>query len=323
MNVDKNIYGWAYSLIEYGDLYLKLYRESDYEDEIFKKDSVENVYTAQRRLNEALADQKTSELNEAVNLNIHATNDPYSYYVEAVADPGTMFELYKYGRTYGYIETPNDPINYLFADASLAAANGTATGVTGYNHFKMKTDTVNIFQADDYVHACLEDNKSRFPETVDIFINQDDYEAGSNPQAYFVKRGKSLLYDSYKIWREKALLEAATLLNRLTRSSLIRNIQVEVGDMPKAQVKKTLRRVKELFEQKMALRDGTNSSGSMSEYTNPGPIENNIFTATHNGQGAITIGETGGDIDVKNLADLDWWNDKFYASYGIPKQYFG
>jgi hypothetical protein len=71
--------------------------------------------------------------------------------------------------------------------------------------------------------------------------------------------------------------------------------------MPKTQVQATLRRVKELFEQKSALNVGE----AMSEYNNPGPIENNIFTATHNGQGAITINSIGGDIDVKNLADLD------------------
>lgn len=89
--------------------------------------------------------------------------------------------------------------------------------------------------------------------------------------------------------------------------------------MPKEQVQNTLRRVKDLFEQKSAF----NAGASMSEYNNPGPIENNIFTATHNGQGAITVNAIGGDIDVKGLADLDWWNNKFYSSYGIPKQYFG
>jgi hypothetical protein len=61
----------------------------------------------------------------------------------------------------------------------------------------------------------------------------------------------------------------------------------------------------------------------MAEYNNPGPIENNIYFATHGGQGNITVEAVGGDVDVRNLADLDWWNNKFYSSYGIPKQYFG
>jgi hypothetical protein len=89
--------------------------------------------------------------------------------------------------------------------------------------------------------------------------------------------------------------------------------------MPKEQVQQTLRRVKGMLEQKSSLNVGN----SMTEYNNPGPMENNIYFATHGGQGNITIEAVGGDVDVKNLADLDWWNNKFYAAYGIPKQFFG
>jgi hypothetical protein len=137
--------------------------------------------------------------------------------------------------------------------------------------------------------------------------------------SYTVRRGKSMLYDSYKVWREKALLEAACLLSRLTKSGIVRMVAVEVGDMPKEQVQQTLRRVKELFEQRGAYQEGS----SFSEYTNPGAVENFIYHATHNGQGAITVTPVGGDYDPKQLTDLDWWNNKFYSSYGIPKQYFG
>lgn len=282
---------------------------------MFKKDSIQNVGDARTRLNESVDTEQG--LNEQVNLNTHKISDHYSYYVEKVADPGTMFELTKYGRTYGYIETPNNSSNQLSYTNGFLGQIDSSIGAFG--NYKMKSNDVNVYQADDFVHACLDDNYSRFPETVDIFLTDTDYKAGANAQSYTVKRGKSMLYDSYKVWREKTLLEMSAMLNRITKSSLVRNIQVEVGDMPKAKVAATLRHVKELFEQKTAI----NMNSSMSEYTNPGPIENNIYTATHNGIGAITIAETGGDIDVKNLADLDWWNNKFFAAYGIPKQFFG
>jgi hypothetical protein len=74
-----------------------------------------------------------------------------------------------------------------------------------------------------------------------------------------------------------------------------------------------------MMEQKSAFNVGN----SMQEYNNPGPIENNIYFATHGGQGNITIEAVGGDVDVKNLADLDFWNNKFYSAYGVPKQYYG
>jgi hypothetical protein len=316
MNADKNMYGWAYSLTKYGDIYLRLFRESDYKDELFKAEKVDQAYTARNTLNEALSldfDDKTNRdeenLNEAVKLNIRPNNDRYSFYVEQIDDPGTMFELTKFGKTYGYIETPNETSDLnttsIFAGSSM----------TGTYNFRMKSADVNVFQADDFVHGCLEDNFTRYPETVELFLTEDS----TKSQAYRVRRGKSLLYDNYKVWREKALLENAALLNRITRSSIVRKVGVEVGDMPKEQVQATLRRVKDMMEQKSAINVGN----SMSEYNNPGPMENNIYFATHGGQGNITIEAVGGDVDVKNLADLDFWNNKFYSAYGVPKQYYG
>lgn len=310
MNADKNIFSWVYNLIKYGDVYLRLFRESDYDDKLFKKDNIDNTLVARTTLNESV----NNSLDESINLNVHKANDKYSHYVEMINDPSTIYELVKFGRTYGYIETPNEENKIDFLSSTFGT-NGSNT----FGNFRMKSADVNIYQADDFVHACLEDNFTRFPEKVELFVTDEDYKNNTNSQAYTVRRGKSMLIDAYKIWREKSLLENSILLNRITKSSIVRNIQVEVGDMPKAQVQSTLRRVKELFEQKSALKVGE----SMSEYNNPGPIENNIFTATHNGQGAITINAIGGDIDVKNLADLDAWIVKFYAAFGIPKAYLG
>lgn len=295
MNVDKYIFGWTYSLIKYGDVYLRLYRESDYADKIFKKDSINN----------------RASLNEDVNISLHGADDRYSYYVEMVPDPSTMFELTKYGKTYGYIEVPNDVSSISMSQY----AGGTAaldSSAQSFN-YKYKTNDVNIYQADDFVHAALEDNLTRFPETVNLFydyekdeINKKSHKTkgGESGQGstYAVRRGKSMLYDAYKIWREKALLESSVLLSRLTKSGIVRKVAVEVGDMSKEQVQQTLRRVKELFEQKTAY----NTGASMSEYTNPGAVENFIYYATHNGQGGISVESVGGDFDPKQLTDLDW-----------------
>jgi hypothetical protein len=214
-----------------------------------------------------------------------------------ISDPGTMFELTKYGQTYGYIEVPNDTKHL---DQTIFSGSAAGINTNSFN-FNYKSGDVHVYQADDFVHACLEDNISRFPETVDLFY-EDINEANERNHSYKVRRGKSLLFDAYKIWREKALLESAILLSRITRSGIVRKVSVEVGDMPKEQVQQTLRRVKELFEQKSAI----NTGNSFSEYNNPGAVENFIYHATHNGQGAITVESVGGDFDPKQLTDLDW-----------------
>ena len=307
MNADKNMYGWAYSLVKYGDIYLKLFRESDFEDELFKHDNVDMANSSRSRLTEDL--EVKEQLEEAVKLHVHSEYDPYSFYAEQVDDPGTMFELTRFGKTYGYVEVPNEA-NNLDATSTISGM-----AMSGTYNFSMKSADVNVWQADDFVHGCLEDNFTRYPETLELFIDPE----GKRSQTYRVRRGKSLLYDNYKVWRERSLLENAALLNRITRSSIVRKVGVEVGDMPKGQVQATLRRVKEMMEQKGAFKVGE----SMSEYNNPGPMENNIYFATHGGQGNITIEAVGGDVDVKNLADLDFWNNKFYSAYGVPKQYYG
>lgn len=175
-------------MIKYGDVYLRLYRESDYKDPLFKKDTVDMANSFRKPLNES-----TEKLEESVNLSIHKASDPYSYYLEMIPDPGTMFELTKYGKTYGYIETPNEEMNMSYLSTFIGNQNGT------FSNYRMKSNDVNVYQADDFVHACLDDNYSRFPEKVDIFLTDADYKAGTNGQSYSVRRGKSLLYDSYKI----------------------------------------------------------------------------------------------------------------------------
>lgn len=312
MNVDKNIFGWVYCLIKYGDVYLRLYRESDYEDHLFKK---ENRNILNESLDKPEELDKSQELDEAVKISLRSAKDHYSYYLEMVSDPGTMFELTKYGQTYGYIEVPNNTAQ-LEATSFMGGTVGSPANPFAFNY---KSNDVKVYQADDFVHACLEDNVSRFPETVDLFYEDPEQAKDGVNHSYKVKRGKSLLFDAYKIWREKALLESAALLSRITRSGVVRKVAVEVGDMPKEQVQQTLRRVKELFEQKSAY----NAGNSFSEYNNPGAVENFIYYATHNGQGAISVEAVGGDFDPKQLTDLDWWNNKFYSSFGIPKQYFG
>lgn len=327
MNVDKKLYSWAYALVKYGDVYIRMFRESDYADPLFKADTINqtSAVTGRSILNEGLAldldfedsaKLEAEQLNENVILNVHKASDPYSYYVEMVPDPGTMFELTKFGKVYGYVETPNMQLNgFDYTDTVSGGTNNLSV-----MNYRLKSTDVNIYQADDFVHACLEDNVSRYPEQVSILYSTgDSTTAEDQAYSYRVRRGKSMLYDSYKVWREKSLLECSALLNRVTRSSLIRKVGVEVGDMGKEQVSQTLHRVKSMMEQKLAI----NTDESMTAYTNPGPIENNIYYATRNGVGAITVDSVGGDVNVRDLADLEWWNDKFYAAYGIPKQFLG
>lgn len=306
LNIDKNIYKWVHSLCKYGDLYVRLYRNSEVEDDLF--DDIDK-----KQLNES-ANEKQA-LEEEVKLKLFSKNDKYAHYVELYPNPAEMFELTKFGKSYAYIQAPSTlaaHYNYTTEEAWLANAQNVY-------QYKFNRNDITIWPATEFVHAVLDDDTDRFPEKVDIFKTDADYESGENSLSYSVRRGQSLLANCFKVWRELVLLENSVLLNRVTKSSIIRLIQIEIGDMPKEKVQGHLNGVKQLIEQKSAIK----ANERMSEYTNPGPIENSVYLPTRNGQGQLTATTIGGDVDVKSLADLDYFKDKLFGELGIPKQYMG
>lgn len=299
MAINKHIYKWVYSLCKYGDVYIRLYKESEYnDDDIIPKDDEHDV----DKIN-----NKPPKLDEDLKIKVDKKNDHYVNYVAMYPNPAELFELTRFGKTYGYVQaetmatqTPKDPLSgYMMP----------------FYKYSFKRNDVKIYPPSNFVHGCLEDNSSRTPEKVSIFRDEDTDE--SEPYTYEVKRGQSLLYNTFKIWRELSLLENSLLLNRITKSSITRVISVQVGDMPEPQVRPYIQKIKSLIEQKSAL----NKDESMSEYTNPGPIENNIYMPVRGEQGTIATSQIGGDVDVKSLADVDYFKEKYFSAVKIPKQY--
>lgn len=153
-----------------------------------------------------------------------------------------------------------------------------------------------------------------------LHYNGNGNGSGITIKTYNVKRGQSILQDIYTTYQIVSLMEDAILLNRVTRSSIIRLLQVEVGDMTKSQVNTVLKRLKQMIEQRN-LMDKPN--GRFKSQASPGPIDNIIYVPTRNGKGVVTMSNIGGDVDVRSIADLDYFSNKLYAGLKIPKSYLG
>ena len=318
LNVDKNAYEWMYCLLRYGDVYLRLYRQSDYEKEQeFLLDTKDNKKESKdsKQLNEGIFDNLDEEdvkepLQENVNASLHSADDHYVHYAEMVSNPGEMFELTKFGKTMAYISAPCDIQEVVDYTSQLS----------NYLTYKLKQKDVTVYGATDFVHASLRNsNNLRSTEEVKIFKDDEDYKSDTNAGSYKVKRGQSVLFNKFKIWRQLCLTENSILLDRVTKSALIRIIQIETAGMPKNKIPEYLARMKSKIEQKVSL---SVDNGSISNYTNPGPIVNTIITPTKEGQGAINIQTVGEGYDPKSLTDLDNWQTRFYGSFRIPKAYF-
>lgn len=297
LNIDKNIFRWAHCLCTYGDVYLRLYRESEYDDLLFDKQTREDL-KANRQ-----------SLTEDIIIKAYKKSDNYIHYLEMAPNPAQLFELTRFGKTAAYVKTDVLPTQ----QNGNATTGNFGTSNTFLNKYSFNKNDVELYQPTEWVHGCLDNSNSRIQEEVELFITED------KSLTYAVKSGESLLMDVYKIWRQLMLLENSVLLNRVTQSSIVRVIGVEIGDMPKDSVSPHLLNIKQLIEQKAAFDVGK----SMNEYNNPGPIVNNIYIPTRNGQGVITTQQIGGDVNVGDLVDLDWYNRRMFSGLRVPQQYFG
>lgn len=275
LQINKRIYTWTYSLLKYGDLYLKLGKGK----------------------------RKSRSLNEAVKLDDEINNYYYTHNIEAVQNPGEMFELQKEGKTACFVKLP---------ESSLTSSKSSFMHNT--ISYSLKSNDTVVYSSTDFVHIALKNNVERAKEEMEISLNNSD-----EKELYTINSGESLLLPSYKVWRQLQLLENSALLDDVVRSSVVRFIEIDGGDMPKEQVQNYVSRLKQTIEQKAAI----NVNANFNNYTEPSPIQNIVYTVKHGSQGSISTSTLGGDTNSHDLLNLDWWNNRYYGSFGIPKQYFG
>lgn len=311
LKLDQNAWQHIHSLVKYGDLYLETFRKSEFEEE---SNGQKNLVSNTKSLTEDVQDKSKVVLVEDVIVNIYKDKDRLNEYIEVVTNPAEIYELTKRGKTVGYLKTKiNKPSKVGMLYQYSVDYNLSST-----------TQDIQLYDPTKYVHIFLPDTSNRSAEEVKLFnipLSTDKTVATKQLDeiTYRVRRGKSILYDLFKIYREVKLLEDSILLSRVTRSALLRIIQVEVGDMAKPQVHQLLSRIKAVFEQKTALDAGV----GMAEYNNPGPVENNIYQPTRGGLGGITSSTLGGDYNVGQLTDLEHWTNKLFAGLKTPKQFLG
>lgn len=281
--INDNAWTHIYALCAYGDVYFRLYRDGDVSD-----------------YSEAINYAKTGQ--SLVRVKPKDESRKIDEYVEYVDDPATIYDLQVKDKTAGFIKMINvEPSKTATSMSNIYASN------------TMDISDVNIYNNTSFVHICLSGNIERHPELITL----TDSNTGE-VTVYKVKTGKSILADAYEASQTVKLLEDSMLLSRITKSALVRLLQIEVGDMPKSEVEALLRRVKNLLEQKMAL---TTQNGMVSSYNSPGPMENIVYIPTRDGKGVITPNTLGGDVNIKDIVDVDYFNNKKLSALKIPKQY--
>ena len=300
LNVEQNIWSWSYCMWLYGDVYL----------ETFENTSVD--------------DTKPSLILEPIKHDPHIKTQKaikgakLERYIEKVPNSAEVYDLQYRGKTAGFIRSHDDMENTLENNTYLYQGSVT---------------DINILNPTKFIHICLSPNINRFPEKFQLIkenevdkilddgtIDGSAYEGSGSSLSFQVKTGQSVLENVYGAYQTLKLKEESVLLERITKSSITRVIQVELGDMPEAQKRRKLQEIKQQIEQQIILNK---EAGTMQSRAGAQPIENIIYTTTKDGKGAISTVNIGGDVDIGNLGDVEDSENKVYGSLLIPKAMLG
>ena len=198
--------------------------------------------------------------------------------------------------------------------------------------YDLAVTDIDILNPTKFVHICLSPNINRHPEKFRLIkddvdktdengrIDASDSEGSGGSLSFTVKSGQSILENVYGAWQTLKLKEESVLLERITKSSITRVIQVELGDLPESQKRKKLQEIKQQIEQQIEINK---QAGTMQSRAGAQPIENIIYTTTKNGKGAISTVNIGGDGDIGNLDDIEDSENKVYGSLLTPKALLG
>lgn len=263
---------YAYCLCLYGDIYLETFMNTS------------NSGTKPTLLLEPL------KQNQNIRTQKEIKGAKLVRYIEKVPNPADVYDLQFKGKTAGFVrsESENDFKNSL--DNNV------------YTYTAASTD-LDILSPTKFVHICLSPNINRFPEKFTLIqktekekelkdgtIDGSDLEGGNSSLTFTVKTGQSILENVYGAYQTLKLKEESVLLERITKSSITRIIQVELGDMPESQKRKKLQLIKDQIEQQLELNK---QLGTVQSRAGAQPIENIIYTSTKDGKGAISTVNVG------------------------------
>ena len=122
------------------------------------------------------------------------------------------------------------------------------------------------------------------------------------------------------IYRILALLEDTLLAARVSKAEFIRVFNIEVGDATAARTTDIVNSVKNLFDSKASFDVNSGRYISNKVYR---PIGDPIFNPTRDGKGSLNTENIGGDFQVRDIVDLDYFKDKLFSGLKIPKAYLG
>lgn len=249
--------------------------------------------------------------------------------IDDVDNPELIMDLYEYGQRVAYAEEIEwSDLNQYKRETQGYNLDISLRDPDSFIHFRISnTNSFEKVEIPVRLREVLSDselddlNFNDIPNTLEV----DDKGNVIIPPEYVIRkftvvRGKSMLEGVRGIYRILSLLEDSLLAAKLARSEFIRVYNVEVGDTTPKMVTKVINDVKNLFDSKAVFDTNSGTYKSNKEFR---PVGDPVFNPIRNGKGAIDVTTIGGDFEVSDIVDIEYFRNKLFAGLKIPKAYLG
>ena len=211
--------------------------------------------------------------------------------LEEIDDPSCVMDLYLKG----------DPVLYAYSED---------------DHDIQKSQEYEFYEHDAFVHFMIQSGKIN--DRIELQDNNNIDQVTGQPMLvkYQIKRGESMIEGIRAIYRILKALEDNLIASVIAKGNYTEIFNIEVGDSNEIEAKKMVNRVKRLFDSHMSMdiREGQEKAGT---YNQPRGFMDPIFNSVNNGKGAISHDAVGGEVEVQNIAHIDYFNKLKFSGLHI------
>lgn len=139
-------------------------------------------------------------------------------------------------------------------------------------------------------------------------------------EEYKIKSGRSMLAPVIQTWQTLSALEDAMFINRLTKSTQFKIVQIDVSESTNKQAQQIIKSVQDAF------RSSETIDQTAERYMNrqaPMPINDFIYVPVKGVKGQVTVTPVGGEVGEIDTSDIDFYRNKLFAGLGVLKAYLG
>ena len=332
LNANKYLATWCKRVLKYGNCYLKLDFADKLTDEQLKlKESVnsKNRFTSiavqTKNILEdennkpfdnrtKMLDRKTGKLKSSYNVNLESM-------MESI-DNDKILQKDNNGKARLYLK--EEVLEKPEQEKTVSGRWYTEILGHGTNLYELSSkqkvvayidrDATNQFiKPDNIINFANNTGKHRV-----LFEVGDIQEDAEKKEYYQLERGEGFIENAMVAWQVLSALEDILLLTRMTRSILYRIFQVQVGNKGNKETAQILDRLKNRLkmEETVDIRSRIYSS-TLTQV----PLADSIFIPMHGETGAIDVKTVGGDVNLRDAIDLDYFRDKLHSALRIPAPY--